>query len=106
MYEINMTNRTCKKSPLKADFQPLAIPKDAALLGQVVVGSSSGPGEGLLVNTWGGDLPNKGGERASTLSRDCQFIHTLSTYLFHVFREVHVNRHRIWMHPCQYSVPH
>ncbi|XP_028285560.1 ependymin-like 1 [Parambassis ranga] len=68
MYEINSTNRTCKKSPLKADFQPLAIPKDAALLGQVVVGSSSGPGEGLLVNTWGGDLPNKGGKYMSTVT--------------------------------------
>lgn len=60
MYEINDLNRTCKKLPLKADFHPLAIPKDAVLLGQVVIGSSSGPGQGLLVNTWTGDI---GGER-------------------------------------------
>ncbi|XP_008325599.1 ependymin-like isoform X2 [Cynoglossus semilaevis] len=56
MYEINDLNRTCKKLPLKADFHPLAIPKDAVLLGQVVIGSSSGPGQGLLVNTWTGDI--------------------------------------------------
>lgn len=60
MYEINDWNKTCKKWPLKADFHPLAIPKDAVLLGQVVIGSSSGPGQGLLVNTWTGDI---GGER-------------------------------------------
>uniref|UniRef100_A0A3P8W5M7 Ependymin-like n=1 Tax=Cynoglossus semilaevis TaxID=244447 RepID=A0A3P8W5M7_CYNSE len=56
MYEINDWNKTCKKWPLKADFHPLAIPKDAVLLGQVVIGSSSGPGQGLLVNTWTGDI--------------------------------------------------
>lgn len=61
MYEINRNNKTCKKSPLKTEFQPLAIPKDATLLGQAILGSSSGPGQGLLVNTWMGDLPHKGG---------------------------------------------
>lgn len=61
MYEINDSNRTCKKRPLKTDFQPLEIPKTASLLGQAVVGSSSGPLQGLLVNTWVGNLPNKGG---------------------------------------------
>lgn len=63
MYEIHEHNRTCKKKPLKADFQPLAIPKDATLVGQFVLGSSSGPGEGLLVNSWTGDLPDKTGVR-------------------------------------------
>ena len=62
MYEINHKNHTCKKRPLKADFHPMGIPKTAGLLGQAVVGSSSGPGQGLLVNTWMGDLPNKQGE--------------------------------------------
>lgn len=61
MYEINRKNKTCKKSQLKTEFQPLAIPKDASLLGQVILGSSSGPGQGILVNTWIGDLPNTGG---------------------------------------------
>lgn len=61
MYEINEKDRTCKKKPLKADFQPMEIPDSASLLGQAVVGSSSEPGQGLLVNTWVGDLPDKGG---------------------------------------------
>ena len=33
----------------------MEIPADAALLGQVILGSSSGPGQGLLVNTWYGE---------------------------------------------------
>lgn len=61
MYEINRKDKTCKKSPLKTDFQPMAVPKDASLLGQAILGSSSGPGQGLLVNTWMGDLPKTGG---------------------------------------------
>ncbi|XP_069578864.1 ependymin-2-like [Brachyistius frenatus] len=68
MYEISDHNRTCKKKPLKVDFQPLGIPKDASLLGQAVLGSSSGPGEGLLVNTWIGDLPGNAGKYMSTVT--------------------------------------
>ncbi|KAG7496944.1 ependymin-like [Solea senegalensis] len=60
MYEINNADRTCKKRPLKAEFQPLAVPKNASLLAQAVLGSSSAPGEGLLVNTWMGHMSNKG----------------------------------------------
>ncbi|XP_037538397.1 ependymin-1 [Nematolebias whitei] len=68
MYEIHEHNRTCKKKPLKADFQPLVIPKDATLVGQFVLGSSSGPGEGLLINTWTGDLPDKTGKYVSSVT--------------------------------------
>uniref|UniRef100_A0A3B4V2M0 Alpha kinase 1 n=1 Tax=Seriola dumerili TaxID=41447 RepID=A0A3B4V2M0_SERDU len=68
MYEIFKHNNTCKKRPLKADFQPLGIPKTASLLGQSVLGSSSGPGEGLLVNTWIGDMPDKQGKFMSTVT--------------------------------------
>ncbi|MEQ2192956.1 hypothetical protein XENOCAPTIV_020548, partial [Xenoophorus captivus] len=68
MYEIHEHNRTCKKSPLKVEFQPLGIPKNASLLGQVVVGSSSGPGQGLLVNTWVGELPDKSGKYMATVT--------------------------------------
>ncbi|XP_032400133.1 ependymin-2 [Etheostoma spectabile] len=68
MYEINDVNRTCQKKPLKVDFQPMGIPKDASLLGQVVLGSSSGPGQGLLVNSWTGDLPDKSGMFMSTVT--------------------------------------
>ncbi|XP_042368146.1 ependymin-2-like [Plectropomus leopardus] len=68
MYEINEHDRTCKKKPLKADFQPWAVPKDASLVGQAVVGSSSGPGQGLLVNTWTGNLSNKAGKYMTTVT--------------------------------------
>ncbi|XP_068444095.1 ependymin-2-like [Clinocottus analis] len=68
MYEINDHDRTCVKKPLKVDFQPIAIPKDASLLAQVVLGSSSEPGQGLLVNTWVGDLPDKTGKVISTVT--------------------------------------
>ncbi|XP_059211112.1 ependymin-like [Centropristis striata] len=68
MYEINDHDRTCKKSPLKADFPTMGIPKDATLLDQYVVGTSSGPGKGLLVNTWTGELPEKAGKYISTVT--------------------------------------
>ena len=59
MYKINKKNKTCCKKPLKRDFHPLAIPEGANLLGQVVLGSSSGPGQGVLVNSWEGELQMK-----------------------------------------------
>ncbi|XP_056883651.1 ependymin-like 1 [Takifugu flavidus] len=68
MYEINRKNKTCKKSPLKTDFQPMSVPKDASLLGQAILGSSSAPGQGLLVNTWMGDLPKTGGKYLMTFT--------------------------------------
>lgn len=61
MYKINYKNRTCSKKPLSVDFHPLEIPQSASLLGQVVLGSSSGPGQGVLVNTWAGELKLKEG---------------------------------------------
>uniref|UniRef100_A0A3Q3WM53 Ependymin-like 1 n=1 Tax=Mola mola TaxID=94237 RepID=A0A3Q3WM53_MOLML len=78
MYKINERNKTCEKVPLKVDFQPMAVPKDASLLNQVILGSSSRPGEGLLVNTWYGDLPNKGGKYISTVTEfGCIPINTM-----------------------------
>ncbi|XP_074555365.1 ependymin-like isoform X2 [Halichoeres trimaculatus] len=68
MYEINDKDKTCKKAPLKADFIPSGVPGDASLVGQVVLGDSSRPGEGLLVNTWHGELPNKGGKYLTTVT--------------------------------------
>ncbi|CAL8241439.1 unnamed protein product [Merluccius merluccius] len=56
VYTIDEAKRTCIKSFLKDSFHPMEIPKDSTLLGQVVVGSSSTPGEGLLVNTWTGEF--------------------------------------------------
>ncbi|XP_054914553.1 ependymin-like [Poeciliopsis prolifica] len=56
MYKINYRNQTCCKKHLHRGFHPLAVPQDASLLGQAVLGSSSGPGQGVLVNTWTGQL--------------------------------------------------
>nr|XP_046237312.1 ependymin-like [Scatophagus argus] len=61
VYKINYRNHTCCKKPLSVDFHPLEIPQNSTLLGQVVLGSSSGPGQGVLVNTWAGELPLKEG---------------------------------------------
>lgn len=68
VYEINDGARSCVKRSLRGDFQPLAIPKDATLLAQSVLGSSSGPGQGLLINTWTGELPNNAGKYMSTVT--------------------------------------
>ncbi|XP_029942469.1 ependymin-like [Salarias fasciatus] len=68
LYEIHDHNRTCKRVPLKSDFHPLEVPRNASLLGQAVVGSSSGPGQGLLINSWYGDIPQTGGKYLFTVS--------------------------------------
>ncbi|XP_041841450.1 ependymin-like [Melanotaenia boesemani] len=61
MYKINERSRTCLKKRLTEDFHPLAIPQDAALISQAVLGSSSVPGEGVTVNMWTGELQMKKG---------------------------------------------
>ncbi|XP_017277540.2 ependymin-like [Kryptolebias marmoratus] len=61
MYKIDSKDSTCVKKPLTEDFHPLAVPKDASLVGQFVLGSSSVPGEGILVNTWAGELQMRRG---------------------------------------------
>uniref|UniRef100_A0A3B4AJH0 Ependymin-like 1 n=1 Tax=Periophthalmus magnuspinnatus TaxID=409849 RepID=A0A3B4AJH0_9GOBI len=58
MYQIDTKASKCTKQPLQADFMPLGVPPNASLLGQYVIGSSSGPGEGLLVDTWQGKAPD------------------------------------------------
>ncbi|CAJ1086636.1 ependymin-like [Xyrichtys novacula] len=62
MYKINTRNQTCCKKQLTMDFHPLEIPEDATLLGEVVLGSSSGWGQGVLVNTWTGEMQLKRGQ--------------------------------------------
>ncbi|XP_074525846.1 ependymin-like [Halichoeres trimaculatus] len=68
VYQIFDNNKTCTVSPMKGDFVPIGIPKGASLLGQAVVGSSSGPGQGLLVNSWMGDVPDVGGKFMITMT--------------------------------------
>ncbi|KAM3590315.1 uncharacterized protein V6R79_007509 [Siganus canaliculatus] len=85
MYDINYRNHTCTKKPLSVDFHPLEIPKGASLLGQVVLGSSSGPGQGLLVNTWTGELQLKQGA-AKYMSTVTEFGCIPVSTLFHTDR--------------------
>ncbi|KAJ8266131.1 hypothetical protein GJAV_G00126280, partial [Gymnothorax javanicus] len=59
LYQISHTNQTCVKRPLKVPFQPMEIPVDATFQSQIIIGSSSGPGQGLLVNNWMGDIPEQ-----------------------------------------------
>ncbi|XP_032439549.1 ependymin-like [Xiphophorus hellerii] len=86
MYKINYRNQTCCKKRLSRVFHPLAIPQDASLLGQVVLGSSSGPGQGVLVNTWTGQLQmrNKTVKYMSTVT---EFGCIPVTTLFHSCRD-------------------
>ncbi|KAM8842202.1 ependymin-like isoform 2-T2 [Synchiropus picturatus] len=57
MYEINWRTFSCRMKPLNTTFQPMRVPEDAQLLAQVVMGSSSSFGMGVLVNNWFGTLP-------------------------------------------------
>uniref|UniRef100_A0A665WRG1 Ependymin-like 1 n=1 Tax=Echeneis naucrates TaxID=173247 RepID=A0A665WRG1_ECHNA len=59
-YEINWSKMSCKKKALDTSFIPMHVPKDAKLMGQVIMGSSSSWGMGVLTNTWYGDLPQNG----------------------------------------------
>ncbi|XP_019732191.1 ependymin-like [Hippocampus comes] len=59
-YEIDWSKLSCKKRRLNTDFVPMQVPDDANLMGQIVLGSSSSWGMGVLVNTWYGDLPGNG----------------------------------------------
>lgn len=107
MYEISSDNRTCTKKPLKVEFQPMEIPKNASLLGQSVLGSSSGPGQGLLVNTWVGDLPDKSGTRRKKRVRFIvQPLISDPSSFPSASRKVHDHIHRVRMHSHQHRVPH
>ncbi|XP_026106600.1 ependymin-like [Carassius auratus] len=68
VYSIDYKNRTCQKNPLHTAFHPSHIPHNASLLSQVILGGSSAPGEGLLVNTWTGDVPATAGKYVATVT--------------------------------------
>ncbi|KAM7377591.1 hypothetical protein PAMA_014072 [Pampus argenteus] len=85
MYSINYENNTCCKKPLNVDFHPLEIPRDAGLLGQVVLGGSSGPGQGVLVNSWAGTLKMKNAT-AKYISTVTEFGCIPVSTLFHTDR--------------------
>ncbi|XP_067831798.1 ependymin-like isoform X3 [Heptranchias perlo] len=52
MYRFHPQNRTCEKSALRTPFPEIAIPQNATFSGQVYIGGSSAPGEGVLANFW------------------------------------------------------
>ncbi|XP_026090398.1 ependymin-like [Carassius auratus] len=55
-YKIHYHNQTCIKTALKEPFRHIGVPHDAHFLHQMVLGSSSLPGQGLLVNNWNGTV--------------------------------------------------
>ncbi|KAM3624278.1 uncharacterized protein V6R79_021418 [Siganus canaliculatus] len=59
-YDIDWSNFSCQKRPLDVTFNPMQVPADAKLMGQVFMGSSSGWGMGVLINNWYGFLPGNG----------------------------------------------
>ncbi|XP_036445872.1 ependymin-like isoform X2 [Colossoma macropomum] len=56
-YEIDYSERTCKKVALDAPFNPIQIPPGSFPVAQTVLGTSSVAGMGLLANTWYGEIP-------------------------------------------------
>uniref|UniRef100_A0A3P8Y9I2 Ependymin n=1 Tax=Esox lucius TaxID=8010 RepID=A0A3P8Y9I2_ESOLU len=87
MYKIHHRNKTCKKERLTREhFHPMEIPRDATLLGQVVLGSSSGPGQGLLVNTWHGEHKTRTGGMRKYLSTFTEFGCIPVTFTHHTNR--------------------
>lgn len=95
MYNIHDKAKTCQKKSVKAGFQPLKIPDEAQLLGQAVLGSSSGPGQGLLVNTWTGDIPKEGGQALKNGCVEMYNTISLTNIIIHdpPYRKVHGYRH-------------
>ncbi|KAJ8337520.1 hypothetical protein SKAU_G00364860 [Synaphobranchus kaupii] len=56
LYEIDWTRFRCTKKALRTEFQPMQVPKDAVLMGQTIMGTASAFAQGLLVNTWVGQI--------------------------------------------------
>ncbi|XP_062864828.1 ependymin-like 1 [Trichomycterus rosablanca] len=57
IFVIDEAKQTCEKQKLTGSFQPMQIPSDAKFWAQVVLGSLAGPGQGLLANSWIGEIP-------------------------------------------------
>ncbi|XP_043953924.1 ependymin-2-like isoform X2 [Gambusia affinis] len=103
MYKINNRDKKCMKRRLSTDFIPLGVPKDAYLVGQFVMGSSSVPGDEILVNTWTGKLLTK---RGLDICRNAPDIQLESTNQSKEEAVLNVRDHgyRVWMHSCQHPV--
>ncbi|XP_048021350.1 ependymin-like [Megalobrama amblycephala] len=57
MYEIDYSRLRCEKKALETSFHPTRVPADAAFMGQVILGTTSVAGLGLLTNSWVGEIP-------------------------------------------------
>uniref|UniRef100_A0A3P8X0L2 Ependymin-1-like n=1 Tax=Cynoglossus semilaevis TaxID=244447 RepID=A0A3P8X0L2_CYNSE len=60
LYEIDSKNQSCEKKALQCTLHPLDVPDDAHFISMLNLGSPSIEGEGMKVNVWTGDLPEKG----------------------------------------------
>ncbi|KAJ8394063.1 hypothetical protein AAFF_G00054070 [Aldrovandia affinis] len=58
MYDISYEHQTCENKPVNVPFPPMAVPRDAEFVHQFVLGSSSEPGQGILLNVWSGTDPH------------------------------------------------
>ncbi|XP_056306442.1 ependymin-like [Danio aesculapii] len=56
LYEIDYSRLSCQKKALESTFHPTRVPADAVFIGQVILGTSSVPGLGLLSNSWVGEI--------------------------------------------------
>lgn len=72
MYEINYDDQSCEKSPLDFPFETMDVPEDALFMSQMVLGTSSVPGQSLLVNNWSGYIMDNTGETYSTYAQRLQ----------------------------------
>lgn len=81
-YEVDWQKFTCKKMPLDASFVPIQVPPDANLMGQVVMGSSSSWGMGILINTWYGRLPENGKKEYHILNHKITLFY--QTFMSHL----------------------
>ncbi|KAL4631408.1 ependymin-like [Arapaima gigas] len=68
LYNISYHDQTCEKRALNASFHPMEVPRGAKFQNQLILGSSSGPGQGLLVNTWTGEVPEVQGKYYATFT--------------------------------------
>ncbi|XP_076835584.1 ependymin [Brachyhypopomus gauderio] len=80
-YEISYQNQSCVKRPLGLDFTPIEIPHDAQHTAQIVLGTLSAPGQGVLVNTWVGSMPEAHANYSMTVT---EFGCIPITFLYHV----------------------
>ncbi|KAL8593178.1 hypothetical protein ACOMHN_009833 [Nucella lapillus] len=54
MYEINLSKKTCRKSPMRRPWRPFGIPPNATFESEYYIG---GPGEQLFAQEWSDRIP-------------------------------------------------